>query len=171
MVETQEQLPACFDCKHGTRDFPCRDSEGKLCADRLVDSLLFTLREDVGSTRYEENCWASECVDTIVGKAPETAFRLILLALAQCRTDSEIGRLAAGPLENLVFFHGGRMIEAIEREASENERFRFLLSGIWGESDVDPEIWRRIQAAVRKGPWLDEDHRTPQGSKKDGSGK
>ncbi len=97
-------------------------------------------------------------MDTLVADEPELAFRIILFALPLFRTDREIGWLAAGPLENLVDAHGARMIEEIEREAAASARFRYLLSGIWGGPPYNDEaVWRRIQAAVRPGPWLDED--------------
>ncbi len=163
----QEKLPTCFDCRYDA-GFPCRDTEGNLEPDRLVSALQALANEQVDTPTHDENLWALDCMDTIVSKVPELALKLIIFALTLFRQPHEIGCLAAGPLENLVYFHGERMIDAIEREAADNQRFRFLLSGIWGESDVDPEIWRRIQVAVRNGPWLDQDHRTPQGSEKYG---
>ena len=94
------------------------------------------------------------------------AFRVILEALPSFKANLEIAQLAAGPMEDLVTQHGERLIDEIEREAAKNEGFRYLLSGIWGQTHVPPEVWRRIQSAVEPGPHLDDDPRTPQGSKK-----
>lgn len=164
MTERCPPWPACFDCRFGA-GFPCRHRDGSLRLDRLVDALLALAREEVGSPRHDVNFWAFDCMDTLVADEPELGFRVILFALPLFRTDREIGWLAAGPLETLVDAHGARMIDEIEREAAASARFRYLLSGIWGGPPYNDEaIWRRIQAAVRPGPWLDEDPRTPQGS-------
>ena len=169
MDARQQKLPICFDCQFGA-GFPCRDAEGTLEPDRLVNALRVLANEEPDTPIYDENFWALDCMDTIVAERPELGFKLIVFALTYFKEPPEIGYLAAGPLENLVHFNGARMIDAIEREAADNERFRFLLSGIWGESSVDPQIWRRIQRAVEAGPWIDQDPRTPQGSRKPDGG-
>ena len=165
MAVSRQKLPACFDCQYGA-GFPCRDAEGQLDPDRLVIALRALANEDPETPENDKNLWALDCMDTIVGEMPELGFKLIVFALAYFKKRDEVGFLAAGPLENLVCFHGERMIDEIEREAANNERFRLLLSGIWAETDVKPDIWRRVQDAVGEGPWLDEDPRTPQGSRK-----
>jgi hypothetical protein len=126
-----------------------------------------------GTPQHDEIFWAYECFDEMAELAPRIAFNCVLVALQQCKNDSDIGFLAAGPLEDLVCEHGPILIDEIEREATSNEKFRYLLSGIWGDPsgafgvpDVDPDVWRRIQIAVRPGPWLNEGDLTPQGSDK-----
>jgi len=168
MDKGQQKLPTCTQCQFGA-GFPCRNTDGSLDPDRLVNALRVVAYEEPDTPVFDENFWAHDCMDTIVGEMPELGLKLIVFALNYFKEPLEIGVLAAGPLENLVHFHGARMIDAIEREAEENEQFRFLLSGIWGESDVDPQIWHRIQKAVQSGPWIDKDPRTPQGSRKSGN--
>lgn len=165
MAESGANLPNCLWCEHFDRGFPCRDAEGNLERAKLIEAYRVLATETDGTSVYEENFWAFECMDTIVSEKPELAFDLIVSALTRFSEANEISILAAGPLENLVQFHGGQMIDRIEREAASNEQFRFLLSGIWGETSVKPEIWRRIQDAVGEGPWIDNDPRTPQGSR------
>lgn len=165
MSKPLTSLPTCISCEFGA-DYPCRNAEGNLDSERLVLALLALACEEPDTPRYDENFWVGDCMDTIVTEEPELGFELILRALAHFKNSPEIAYLAAGPLENLVRSSGTQMIDRIEREAAVNEKFRFLLSGIWGESGTDPGVWRRIQKAVEGGPWLDEDPRTPQGSKK-----
>lgn len=165
MEKGHQTLPICFECQFGD-GFPCRDADGRLDPDRLVNALRVVANEEPDTPAFDENFWAHGCMDTIVGEMPELGFKLIVFALKYFKEPLEVAVLAAGPLENLVHYHGARLIDAIEREAEENERFRFLLSGIWGESHVKPEIWWRIQKAVEGGPWIDRDPRTPQGSRK-----
>lgn len=166
MSEQEDQLPNCIHCKFNDRGFPCRDAQGGLSIERLVESLLICCQHEVETPEYEVNAWADECARVLVEEAPETAFRVILAALPHFKADLEIAQLAAGPLEDLVTQHGERMIDEIEREALSNERFRYLLSGIWGQAHVPPKVWHRIQSAVEPGPLLDDDPRTPHGTNK-----
>jgi hypothetical protein len=57
-----------------------------------------------------------------------------------------LGLLAAGLLEDLVCTEQEEVIGWVEAEARRNERFRWLLGGVW-YSRVTPEIARRIDAA------------------------
>lgn len=166
MNESYEDVPTCLWCKLFDRGFPCRDADGNLDTERLVLALLSLDREERGTPKYKESFWVSACMDVIVAEEPDPGFEIILRTLAQCGTSREIACLAAGPLEKLVQSHGAQTIDRIEHEAACNERFRFLLSGIWGRSRTDPEVWQRIQKAIEEGPWIDEDPRTPQGSRK-----
>lgn len=130
----------------------------------LAVAALVVARTPTDSPESDENFWAFECIDTLVEKAPETALDFLLFALPRFTQDSDVAWLGAGPMENIIGLHGKRLIDRVELEARRDGRFRLLLSSIWGESSTDPEIWKRVQAAVQQGPWLDLDHRTPQGS-------
>jgi hypothetical protein len=165
MSEPKTALPTCLDCEFGG-DFPCRDSEGNLEREKLIEAYRAVANEEDGGLAYDDSFWAFDCMETIVSEEPELALELIVFALTRFTRPDEISFLAAGPLENLVQLHGAQLIDRLERVAAINEQFRLLLSGIWGESSTDPEIWRRIQKAVADGPWIDQDPRTPQGSRK-----
>lgn len=165
MHQARRQLPICDHCRNGAR-FPCRDAAGHLDPDRLAIAVKTLANEDPNDPATDDCLWAIDCMDRLVGERPALGLKLIVFALTYLKEPSEIGVLAAGPLQNLVCFHGERMIDEIEREAAHNEKFRLLLSGIWAEFDVKPEIWRRIRTAVADGPWLVRDPRPPQGSRK-----
>ena len=165
MSNDPDPLHVCIGCQIDDLNFPCRDENGDLHVERLIRAYLATGKADY-DVSYEL-FWADDCIDELVSKSPEGAIRFIVAALPHITSDGDLALFAAGPLENLVAAHGASVIDEIEQEARRNSRFRFLLSGIWGEIRTDPEVWRRIQDAVRSGPWLDEDLRTPQGSAKD----
>ena len=59
--------------------------------------------------------------------------------------------LAAGPLEDLLAYDGARCIDRVEQLAKEDEKFNWLLGGVWRNSMTD-EVWERVQA-VRKEIW------------------
>ena len=158
------ELGACFFCKYGDGDFPCRAADGDLNVELVAVAYAALCRNGMNET--DPGFWAFECMSNLVETAPRAAWRCVLATLRHCETDKEIATLAAGPLEDLVIKHGPEMIAEIEREAAGNDRFRRLLSGIWGQAHADPAVWRRVQAALQPGPWLDDDPRTPQGSVK-----
>lgn len=85
-----------------------------------------------------EDASAHECLKTI------------LAILEKNPTESVIGILAAGPLEDLIDGCGEEVIEDIEKEARKNQAFRGLLGGVW-ESGT-PEIWARVESC-RGAPW------------------
>ena len=156
----------CYDCEHGGLGFPCRSSEGYDPEKIAAAVLRLNADEQADGLGHEHpDWWAYECASF---QLPETA-PLVALDLAICVSkmeapDSAIGLYAAGPLENLFKAAGAKVIDRAEATALHSPRFRYLLSGIWGKFDIDPTVWKRLQIAVRPGPWIDTDARTPQGS-------
>jgi len=164
MPKPPADLPDCFDCRFDRRGHPCRNADGSLDVAALAQGYVIHGRRTNRQAQTDDFSWTFACMDEVVTAVPELAFRCILAALEVCGDDRDIAYLAAGPLEDLIIRHGPRVIDAIEETAARNERFRRLLSGIWGESRTHPEVWSRLQRVLRKGPWLDDDPRTPQGS-------
>ncbi len=59
--------------------------------------------------------------------------------------DSEhLTTLAAGPVEHLLGFHGGKWIDAIEKESSENDNFAWMMTNVWQNKMTD-EVWGRVK--------------------------
>lgn len=143
---------------------PCRGADGRLRAERLARALWLNCQGEADSPLQEQTDWVMWCVYGLAAEAPEAALEVVLAALAFFDSKPGLAYLAAGPLQELVSQQGPRLIERIERAAADDLRFRYLLSGIRGEAETDPAVWRRVQAAVAPGPWLDDDPRTPQGS-------
>ena len=98
----------------------------------------------------EHNCdlpefWAVMKLDDLAHDEPDTAWLLILELVRQRLPDNAFGTLAAGPLEDLIRYHGPNLIERVEMEARSNPEFRRLLGGVWESST--PEVWARIENA------------------------
>ncbi len=83
--------------------------------------------------------------------APESAWAAILEILKGDLSDDQRALLAAGPLENLLVFHGAEFISRVEHEAETNARLNHLLGGVWRQ-DMEELIWERVQR-VRKAVW------------------
>ncbi len=87
----------------------------------------------------------------VCAEEPETAWLAILEILKIDLTDDQISLLAAGPLEDLLVWHGSAFIDRVEEEAKSNVKFNHLLGGIW-RREMSSEIWVRIERA-RKEVW------------------
>ncbi len=163
MSEVEEGPPVCFACEFEQRGFPCRNRQGSYQDEAVALALrdYYRLADDAD---HDPLAWAFECVDELVLESPQMALDFLLRALPIFETNEDLAVQAAGPLEDLLGHHGKAVIDRIEAEAAQNARFRLLLSGVWGCNSIGAEIWQRLQRAVRPGPWLDRDPRTPQGS-------
>jgi hypothetical protein len=75
--------------------------------------------------------------------SPEDCWLAILEILSRDPPEQILGNLAAGPLEDLIQYHGPEFIEHIELESRRSRSFRHLLGGVWESST--PEIWARVQ--------------------------
>lgn len=62
------------------------------------------------------------------------------------------GELAAGPIEDLLSYHGHRFIERFEEEARCDRRMAWLLGGAW-QFQMSDEIWHRVQLAADNSYW------------------
>jgi hypothetical protein len=82
--------------------------------------------------------------------SPEDCWLAILEVLSRNPPQEVLGVLAAGPLEDLIRFHGPKFIDQIEAESRRNPAFRWLLGGVWRGST--PEVWARVEKA-RGEPW------------------
>lgn len=76
---------------------------------------------------------------------PEDVWRVILHVLSHCPSENVLAILAAGPLEDLIEYHGEAMIDRIEQESVSNPGFKQLLCGVWPSSSK--EIWARVEEA------------------------
>ena len=90
--------------------------------------------------------WAAERFMEPGDSAPaEDCWQAILEILSRQPSDTVIGVLAAGPLEDLIHHAGPEFIERIEVQARRDPAFRHLLGCVWMSSS--PEVWARVEAA------------------------
>jgi hypothetical protein len=82
---------------------------------------------------------------------PEIAWAAILELLQRDLTDEQFGMLAAGPMEDLLSYHGAEVIDRVEQRAATYLRFKELIDGIWQLMTPD-DIWERVER-VRGEVW------------------
>lgn len=104
----------------------------------------------------------------LLGNFPETepeltweTIRLIMQAYPKSdfydekKTEAQkvCGELAAGPVEELLSFHGQRYIERFEHEARGDQRMAWMLGGTW-QYQMSDEVWHRVQLAADYSYWM-----------------
>ncbi|MDY0747406.1 hypothetical protein SNE35_23080 [Paucibacter sp. R3-3] len=90
--------------------------------------------------------------DWIVRKHPEQAWQCILAVVADARCEPFLGLLAAGPMEDLLGYHGPAFIDRVESEARANQLFAWMLGGVW-QCQITDEIWARVQKVWDRRGW------------------
>ena len=83
---------------------------------------------------------------------PEHAWQAILATVADARAKPYLGTLAAGPMEDLLCYHGNKFIERVEAEAKSNPEFAWVLGGVW-QSTMAENIWQRVQSVWDRRGW------------------
>lgn len=84
----------------------------------------------------------------IVRSYPEADFHSDLATEAK----AVCGTLAAGPVEDLLSFHGKDFIDRVEREARADRRMAWVLGGTW-RFEMDGEIWSRVRQVADHRYW------------------
>jgi len=95
---------------------------------------------------YNALFWCFEQTYDLVRQDPAEAWKLILTVWSLDQSMPTRRSLSAGPIEELLCFHGDLMIPHIERQAKADPAFATLLGGVWQNTMADA-IWNRLQTA------------------------
>lgn len=90
---------------------------------------------------HEENFWAFSALDDLCDENPALAWE-ITLELIDRTTGVELAVVAAGPLEKLIRNHADVIWDDLVNRATQSERFREALCGVW--VFPDDEIYDRF---------------------------
>ena len=96
-----------------------------------------------GSTEQAKD-WnsVSSAIDIRAGD-PNLLWQLILAIHSRSQSDEVRCVLSAGPLEDLLAYHGTAFIGVVELQASHDPGFASLLRGVYRSSMTD-DVWRRV---------------------------
>jgi uncharacterized protein DUF6869 len=76
---------------------------------------------------------------------PETVWPIILRLVAETPDDDALSHVGAGPLENLLWFHGPSFVDRVESRARDDARFAQALRQVWGwEGNIDEAVSERL---------------------------
>jgi hypothetical protein len=81
-------------------------------------------------------------------KEPGLCLQFLTAMLNRTNDEEVLAVLAAGPLEDMLVYHGAEVIDAVEKLAHEDNRFRQLLFGVW-RNTIDASTWRRLEELRR----------------------
>lgn len=107
---------------------------------KLVASWIEYHRQENGKP---DLYWAWEELDNMVQTRPEQAWQYILEIVNGCSNERVLSNLAAGPLENLLVFHGADFIDQLEITARKKPRFVPIVKGVW-QNSMPPSIWEAV---------------------------
>lgn len=102
----------------------------------------------------DEYGWAFSELSDLAREDPEKCWLCILHAVGDVRCQPHLGVLAAGPLEDLLGYHGSAFIDRVEIEARGNQVFAHTLGGVW-EAQIAEDIWTRVQQVWDTSHWAD----------------
>lgn len=106
---------------------------------------LYYLPED--SQERRENFWAFNELVGLCNDDPESCWKVIHLIRQLDGNDKILANLAAGPLEDLLVYHGNDFIDRIESLAKKDPQFKKLLGAVW-QRDTPDSIWKRVKAVA-----------------------
>ena len=82
---------------------------------------------------------------------PHIALQIVIKILHKTNDETILENLAAGPLETLLRYHCADTIDTIEDEANKDNRFKWLLAGVW-QNKISDDLWLRISNACNNAP-------------------
>ena len=121
---------------------------------QLVDDYLAHASECFRDGDRDRYFAAWEQVYSMVHEQPDEAWTLILELIDRASDELTLAYIAAGPLEDLINWHGPASIDRIEARALADPKFRRALRGVWPREGPDNEVVRRVLFLVKDEPPL-----------------
>jgi hypothetical protein len=113
---------------------------------QLARAWIALQRTPQHAPEYNSLFWSFEQTYDLVREDPVEAWKLILTIWSLDRSAPTRRSLSAGPIEELLCFHGEYIIPHIERQAKADPSFATLLGGVW-QNTMSDSIWNRLQEA------------------------
>jgi len=127
-----------------------REGLGEVAMDGLVEAWIryheVGLKQgtNAAALRTHPDRDADSAVTELVRASPLAAISFMQLVLNKTDNEELLAVLAAGPLEDVLVRHGPEVIDEVERTATQNQRFRELLFGVWRNA-IDATTWQRVE--------------------------
>lgn len=118
----------------------------------VAEAWIAHAKDIAESNGNETHAWAWDEEFDLKYENPELLWKLILEIHSRDKDASSVEVLSAGPMEDLLSMHGAKFIEKVEKQAKQDRSFAFLLGGVW-KSDINEEIWKRIQNVWDRNGW------------------
>ena len=118
----------------------------------LVKSWVALHKAEHGSDDYQSNFWAFDSLIKLLFDDPNAGVDCIIEIL---NYDSSIvisENIAAGPLEDLLSFHGIDAVEILEKKIEKSPRLSATLGGVW-QNSISNEVWSKFETIRSKKKW------------------
>ena len=113
---------------------------------RFAEALGGGVPDDTAETEAASDAYRA--VEKLITLGPARLAWDVVVEILRRAPDDRLDVYAAGPLEDLVRFHGVELVDVIEREAARDERFRWALGCIWlTVGELPPSVIERIVRA------------------------
>jgi hypothetical protein len=99
------------------------------------------------SDEYERTFWVHMRLGELVQDDPESAWVVIHAIRNVDGSDLVLANLAAGPLEELLVFHGEEFIDRVEALAQQDQQFKKVLGAVW-KNNISDAVWDRVKAVA-----------------------
>jgi hypothetical protein len=100
------------------------------------------------------NSWVDDALYAAMQNDADYAFKIIEAINEQDATQSQIEVFAAGPVENLLVYHGETVIQKVVELASRDANFARVLGGVW-KRDMTDSVWEVVLRYRNTDIWAD----------------
>jgi hypothetical protein len=106
----------------------------------------------------DEWFWAWKEVEDEVRTPTGRTFELLLALVDSAKDNSALAYVGAGPIEELVNWHGATFMNQIEEAARRNRAFRYALSGVRVSQKLPSAVRERLAVFIDATGFIDELH-------------
>jgi uncharacterized protein DUF6869 len=97
----------------------------------------------------EESFWAWEEAERVAREPNPDTVGLFVALVDAAPDDQARCYFGAGPLEDLLLYHGPNLVDEVEEAATRHERFRTALGCVWYGTRMDPRVTERFRDLKR----------------------
>lgn len=97
---------------------------------------------------YHPDFWSVEAFALIIEDRPSLFFELVDLIFQMDSSDPLVANLGAGPLEDLLVYHGDSFINTIVQKIQADKNWKRAAQNVWKNSMSDG-VWQQLQNALK----------------------
>ncbi|MBL4868330.1 MAG: hypothetical protein JKY67_18340 [Pseudomonadales bacterium] len=114
----------------------------------IAISWIEAQKYDVDDNRYHKYSWAVDEVLKFTHDRPDKLWEIILVILNADQSDTTVRSIGAGPLEDLLVYHGKSYIDKVIKSAEKNIILKISAKST-DISDVNDAIRKKFNAGLK----------------------
>lgn len=108
----------------------------------------------ISGTEKALNSWVEDTLSWAMNNDADYAFKIIGAIHEQDTNQSHIEVFSAGPVEDLLVYHGKEVIQRVVALASSDPQFARVLGGVW-KRDMADNVWNLVLKYRNTDIWVD----------------